>query len=84
MGEVPEHSYHDSESSESEKDSICEIFDTVINFLEYIYEDVSKDSSMFKDLVEKYKPVIDSLKQAKDARTTSLLSIWRSAMILTK
>lgn len=67
MGEVPEHSYHDSESSESEKDSICEIFDTVINFLEYIYEDVSKDSSMFKDLVEKYKPVIDSLKQAKDA-----------------
>ena len=84
MGEVPEHSYHDSESSESEKDSICEIFDTVINFLEYIYEDVSKDSSMFKDLVEKYKPVIDSLKQAKDARTTSLLSIWRSAMSLTK
>ncbi len=67
MGEVPEHSYHDSESSESEKDSICEIFDTVINFLEYIYEDVSKDSSIFKDLVEKYEPVIDSLKQAKDA-----------------
>ena len=25
-----------------------------------------KDSSIFKDLVEKYKPVIDSLKQAKD------------------
>ena len=67
MSEIPEHSYHDSESSESEKDSVCEIFDTVINFLEYIYEDVSKDSSMFKDLVEKYKPVIDSLKQAKDA-----------------
>lgn len=67
MGEIPEHSYHDSESSGSEKDSVCEIFDTVINFLEYIYEDVSKDSSIFKDLVEKYKPVIDSLKQAKDA-----------------
>lgn len=67
MSEIPGHSYHDSESSESEKDSVCEIFDTVINFLEYIYEDVSKDSSMFKDLVEKYKPVIDSLKQAKDA-----------------
>ena len=67
MSEIPEHSYHDSESSGSEKDSVCEIFDTVINFLEYIYEDVSKDSSMFKDLVEKYKPVIDSLKQAKDA-----------------
>lgn len=67
MGEIPGHSCYDSESSESEKDSICEIFDTVINFLEYIYEDVSKDSSMFKDLVEKYKPVIDSLKQAKDA-----------------
>lgn len=67
MSEIPEHSYHDSESSESEKDSVCEIFDTVINFLEYIYEDVSKDSSIFKDLVEKYKPVIDSLKKAKDA-----------------
>lgn len=67
MGEIPEHSYHDSESSESEKDSVCEIFDTVINFLECIYEDASKDSSMFKDLVEKYKPVIDSLKQAKGA-----------------
>lgn len=66
MSEIPEHSCHDSESSGSEKDSVCEIFDTVINFLEYIYEDVSKDSSMFKDLVEKYKPVIDSLKQARD------------------
>lgn len=67
MSEIPEHSCYDSESSESEKDSVCEIFDTVINFLEYICEDVSKDSSIFKDLVEKYKPVIDSLKQAKDA-----------------
>ena len=67
MSEIPEHSCCDSESSESEKDSVCEIFDTVINFLEYIYEDVPKDSSIFKDLVEKYKPVIDSLKQAKDA-----------------
>lgn len=67
MSEIPEHSCYDSESSEFEKDSVCEIFDTVINFLEYIYEDVSKDSSIFKDLVEKYKPVIDSLKQAKDA-----------------
>ena len=66
MSEIPEHSYHDSESSGSEKDSVCEIFDTVINFLEYIYEDVPKDSSMFKDLVEKYEPVIDMLKQAKD------------------
>lgn len=67
MSEIPGHSCYDSESSESEKDSICEIFDTVINFLEYIYEDVPKDSSIFKDLVEKYEPVIDSLKQAKDA-----------------
>ena len=67
MSEIPEHSCYDSEFSESEKDSVCEIFDTVINFLEYIYEDVSKDSSMFKDLVEKYEPVIDNLKQAKDA-----------------
>ena len=67
MSEIPGHSCYDSESSESEKDSVCEIFDTVINFLEYIYEDVPKDSSIFKDLVEKYEPVIDSLKQAKDA-----------------
>ena len=66
MSEIPEHSCYDSESSESEKDSVCEIFDTVINFLEYIYEDASKDSSIFKDLVEKYKPVISMLKQAKD------------------
>ena len=66
MSEIPEHSCYDSEFSESEKDSVCEIFDTVINFLEYIYEDVSKDSSIFKDLVEKYKPVISMLKQAKD------------------
>jgi len=66
MSEIPEHSCYDSESSESEKDSVCEIFDTVINFLEYIYEDVSKDSSIFKDLVEKYKSVISMLKQAKD------------------
>ena len=67
MSEIPGHSCYDSESSESEKDSVCEIFDTVINFLEYIYEDAPKDSSIFKDLVEKYEPVIDSLKQAKDA-----------------
>ena len=71
MGEIPGHSYHDSESSGSEKDSVCEIFNTVINFLECIYEDVSKDSSMFKDLVEKYKPVIDMLKQAKDVYNQS-------------
>jgi hypothetical protein len=71
MSEIPEHSCYDSESSESEKDSVCEIFDTVINFLEYIYEDVSKDSSIFKDLVEKYEPVIDSLKQARDVYNQS-------------
>lgn len=66
MSEIPGYSCYDSESSESEKDSVCEIFDTVINFLEYIYEDAPKGSSMFKDLVEKYKPVISMLKQAKD------------------
>ena len=71
MGEIPGHSYHDSESSGSEKDSVCEIFNTVINFLECIYEDTPKDSSMFKDLVEKYKPVIDMLKQAKDVYNQS-------------
>lgn len=67
MSEIPEHSCYDSESSESEKDSVCEIFDTVISFLECIYKDAPKDSSIFKDLVEKYEPVIDNLKQAKDA-----------------
>ena len=66
MSEIPEHSCYDSESSESEKDSVCEIFDTVISFLECIYKDAPKDSSIFKDLVEKYEPVIDSLKKAKD------------------
>lgn len=71
MSEIPEHSYYDSEPSESEKDSVCEIFDTVINFLECIYEDVPKDSSMFKDLVEKYEPVIDSLKKARDVYNQS-------------
>lgn len=71
MSEIPEHSCYDSESSESEKDSVCEIFDTVINFLEYIYEDASKDSSIFKDLVEKYEPVIDSLKKARDVYNQS-------------
>lgn len=66
MSEIPEHSCYDSESSESEKDSVCEIFYTVIDFLEYIYEDVPKDSSMFKDLVGEYEDVISTLKQAKD------------------
>lgn len=61
----------DDRSSRCEKDSVCEIFDTVINFLEYIYEDVPKDSSIFKDLVEKYKPVIDMLKQARDVYVQS-------------
>ena len=67
MSEVSEHSYHDGEPSESKKDSVYEIFGTAINFLECIYEDVPKDSSIFKDLVKKYKPVIDMLKQAKDS-----------------
>ena len=71
MSEIPGHSCYDSESSESEKDYVCEIFDTVINFLECIYEDVPKDSSMFKDLVEKYEPVIDSLKKARDVYNQS-------------
>ena len=71
MCEMLEHSHCDNESSGSEKDSVYEIFGTVINFLEYIYEDVPKDSSIFKDLVEKYKPVIDVLKQAKDSHDQS-------------
>ena len=71
MSEIPEPSCYDSESSESEKDSVCEIFDTVINFLECIYEDVPKDSSMFKDLVKKYEPVIDMLKKARDVYVQS-------------
>ena len=67
MSEIPGHSCYDSESSESEKDYVCEIFDTVINFLECIYEDVPKDLPKFKDLIEKHKDVISTLKQAKDA-----------------
>ena len=38
MSEIPEHSYHDSESSESEKDSVYDFFGTFINFFELIYE----------------------------------------------
>lgn len=71
MSEISGYSCYDSESSESEKDSVCEIFYTVINFLECIYEDAPKDSSMFKDLVEKYEPVIDSLKKARDVYNQS-------------
>ena len=68
MSEVSEHSYRDSESSESDKDYVCKIFGTAIYFLEYIlYKKVPKDSSIFKGLVEKYEPVIDTLKQASDA-----------------
>lgn len=68
MSEVTEHSYYDSESSESDKDYVCKIFGTAIDFLEYIlYKKVPKDSSIFKDLVEEYEPVIDTLKQASDA-----------------
>ena len=37
MCEMLEHSHCDNESSGSEKDSVYEIFGTVINFLEYIY-----------------------------------------------
>ena len=68
MSEVTEHSYYDSESSESDKDYVCKIFGTAIDFLEYIlYKKVPKDSSIFKGLVKKYEPVIDTLKQASDA-----------------
>ena len=68
MSEVTEHSYYDSESSESDKDYVCKIFGTAIDFLEYIlYKKVPKDSSIFKDLIEEYEPVIDTLKQASDA-----------------
>lgn len=67
MSEVPEHSYHDSESSESEKDSVYDFFGTFINFFELIYEKVPKDLPRFKDLIEKHKDVISTLKQVKDA-----------------
>lgn len=80
MSEVTEHSYYDSESSESDKDYVCKIFGTAIDFLEYIlYKKVPKDSSIFKGLVKKYEPVIDTLKQASDA-----YGIWRFATILMK
>ena len=71
MSEVPEHSYHDSESSESEKDSVYDFFGTFINFFELIYEKVPKDLPRFKDLIEKHKDVISTLKQARDVYNQS-------------
>ena len=38
MSEIPEHSYHDSESSESEKDSIDVSFESIIRNLESMYK----------------------------------------------
>ena len=67
MSEIPEYPYHDGESSASEKDSVYDFFDTFINFFELIYEKVPKDLPKFKDLIEKHKDVISTLKQAKDA-----------------
>ena len=67
MSEVPEYPYHDGESSASEKDSVYDFFGTFINFFELIYEKVPKDLPKFKDLIEKHKDVISTLKQAKDA-----------------
>ena len=67
MSEIPEYPYHDGESSASEKDSVYDFFGTFINFFELIYEKVPKDLPKFKDLIEKHKDVISTLKQAKDA-----------------
>lgn len=66
MSEIPEYPYHDGESSASEKDSVYDFFGTFINFFELIYEKVPKDLPKFKDLIEKHKDVISTLKQAKD------------------
>ena len=66
MSEIPEYPYHDGESSASEKDSVYDFFGTFINFFELIYEKVPKDLPKFKDLIEKHKDVISTLKQARD------------------
>ena len=65
MSEIPEHSYHDSESSESEKDSIDVSFESIIRNLESMYKIFFKYLPEMGGVVDKYRPVIDTLKQAQ-------------------
>lgn len=70
MSEVPKHSYHDSESSESEKDLIDANFELIIGNLRIVREGLFEYSSetiknMVYNIVDKYEPVIDTLEQAQ-------------------
>lgn len=65
MSEVPEHSYHDSESSESEKDSIDVSFELIIGSLEFMCENSFKYLPEMGGVVDKYRSVIDTLEQAQ-------------------
>lgn len=65
MSEVPEHSYHDSESSGSEKDSIDVSFELIIKNLELMRKIFFKYFPEMGGVVDKYRPVIDTLEQAQ-------------------
>ncbi len=66
MSEVPEHSYHDSESSGSEKDSIDVSFELIIGSLEFMCENSFKCLPEMESVADKYKPVIDTFKKAQE------------------
>lgn len=70
MSEIPEHSCHDSESSESEKDLIDANFELIIGNLRIVREGLFEYSSetiknMVYNIVDKYEPVIDTFEQAQ-------------------
>lgn len=65
MSEVSEHSYHDSESSGSEKDSIDVSFELIIGSLEFMCENSFKYLPEMGGAVDKYRSVIDTLEQAQ-------------------
>ena len=75
MSEIPEHSYHDSESSGSEKYLIDANFELIIGSLRIVREGLFEyPSEIIKNMVDKYEPVIDTLEQAQK-NTTSFLNI---------
>lgn len=63
MSEVSEHSYHDSESSGSEKDSIDVSFELIIGSLEFMCENSFKYLPEMGGAVDKYRSVIAILKK---------------------
>ena len=66
MGEIPQYPHYDSESSESEKDSIDASFELIIGSLEFMCEKSFKYLPMMRDAVNEYKPVIDTFKKAQE------------------